>query len=116
MFQITAEDGKFAAKEVYASRAMTVHHGGVVLVGDYVYGQSDAGGWTCQEFKTGKVAWQERSKLGKGSISFADGMLYLRSEAARGRWPSLRLRPRATRRGAASISPIAAGRTVGRIR
>ena len=84
LFQITAEDGKFAAKEVYASRAMTVHHGGVVLVGDYVYGQSDAGGWTCQEFKTGKVVWQERSKLGKGSISFADGMLYLRSEAGKG--------------------------------
>jgi outer membrane protein assembly factor BamB len=84
LLQITAEDGKFSATQVYANKTMTNHHGGVVLVGDYLYGHSDSGGWTCQEFKTGKTVWQERSKLGKGSISFADGMLYLRSEGGKG--------------------------------
>jgi outer membrane protein assembly factor BamB len=84
LFQIAAEDGKFSATQVYANKTMTNHHGGVVLVGDYLYGHSDAGGWTCQEFKSGKVVWQERSKLGKGSVSFADGMIYLRSEGGKG--------------------------------
>ena len=34
--------------------------------------------------KTGKVTFAERSKLGKGSQTFSDGMLYLRSEDAKG--------------------------------
>jgi len=34
---------------------------------------------TCIEFKTGKVMWQDRS-VGKGSITYADGMLYLLGE------------------------------------
>jgi outer membrane protein assembly factor BamB len=59
---------------------MKNHHGGVVLVGDYVYGHSDPVGWTCQDFKTGAVVWTERAKLGKGAIAYADGMLYCLDE------------------------------------
>jgi hypothetical protein len=58
---------------------MSNHHGGVLKVGDYLYGHSDGVGWVCQEFKTGKVVWKS-SKLGKGSLTCADGMLYLYSE------------------------------------
>ena len=63
---------------------MVNHHGGVVRIGDYVYGYSDSGGWTCQELKTGKAVWQERKKLGKGSLVYADGRLYLRNESGKG--------------------------------
>jgi hypothetical protein len=63
---------------------MENHHGGVVLVGEHLYGYSDRKGWVCQEFKTGRSVWEEKEKLGKGSISYADGHLYLRSEAGRG--------------------------------
>lgn len=64
----------------YENTNMVNHHGGVVLVGDYLYGYSDKGGWTCQDFKTGEVKWAERGKLKKGAITCADGMLYLLEE------------------------------------
>ena len=83
-FKITAADGKFSAVETYANRVMTNHHGGVVLVGKHLYGFSEGKGWTCQEFETGKAVWQEKSKLGKGSLVYADGMLYLRAEDGKG--------------------------------
>lgn len=71
---------KNAVTVAYENTDMTNHHGGVILVGDHLYGFSDKGGWTCQEFATGKVVWAERGKLGKGAIHCADGMLYLLDE------------------------------------
>jgi outer membrane protein assembly factor BamB len=68
------------AEEGYANKDMTNHHGGVVLVGDYLYGHSDSKGWVCQKFKTGEVVWAERGKLGKGSLTCADGHLICYSE------------------------------------
>jgi outer membrane protein assembly factor BamB len=73
-------DPKNAVTVAYENTDMVNHHGGVVLVGDYLYGYSDKGGWTCQEFNTGTVTWAEKGKLGKGAIHCADGMLYLLEE------------------------------------
>jgi hypothetical protein len=67
--------------DVYKNDVMENHHGGVVLVGDHLYGFSNKGGWTCQEFKTGTATWTEKKKLGKGCLTYADGMLYLMGEA-----------------------------------
>ena len=67
-------------KEVYENKVMKNHHGGVVLVGEHLYGHSDGGGWVCQDFKTGKEVWSERRKLGKGAVSSAEGMLYCLGE------------------------------------
>lgn len=72
--------GGTRAEKVYANKNMVNHHGGVVLVGDYLYGFSEGKGWVCQEFKTGKNVWEERRKLGKGSLTYADGHLYCYSE------------------------------------
>jgi outer membrane protein assembly factor BamB len=66
------------AEQVYFTKEMQNHHGGMVLVGDYIYG-FDNSNLTCMEFKTGKVVWTDRS-VGKGSVTFADGMLICRSE------------------------------------
>ena len=66
--------------DVYDNKAMKNHHGGVVLVGDYLYGYSDGQGWMCQEFKSGKQVWSEKNALGKGAVSCADGMLYCLDE------------------------------------
>jgi outer membrane protein assembly factor BamB len=66
--------------EIYENTVMVNHHGGVVLVGDYLYGHSDKAGWVCQDFKTGKQVWADK-KLGKGALTFADGKLYLLGEA-----------------------------------
>ncbi len=68
------------ATEVYSSKNMQNHHGGVLLLGEHLYGYSDRAGWICQDFKTGDIVWSERSKLGKGGLTCADGMLYCMSE------------------------------------
>ena len=59
---------------------MINHHGGVVLVNGNLYGFSEKGGWTCLDFKTGAVKWQENAALKKGAIHYADGKLYLLEE------------------------------------
>jgi outer membrane protein assembly factor BamB len=80
LFRITAAGGQFKAEQAYANKGMVNHHGGVILIGEHIYGFSDGKGWVCQEFKTGKTVWEEKAKLGKGSITYADGHFYLRGE------------------------------------
>ena len=78
LLQLKARNGSIEAKEIYFNRDMMNHHGGIVLVNDYLYGFSNSI-LTCMEFSTGKVMWKDRS-VGKGSITYADGHLYLFSE------------------------------------
>jgi outer membrane protein assembly factor BamB len=59
---------------VYENKVMKNHHGGVVLIGDYLYGHGDPG-WVCQDFNTGEAVWMHRG-FGKGAVGAADGMLY----------------------------------------
>ena len=66
--------------DVYVNKVMKNHHGGVVRVGDYLYGYSDKVGWVCQEFESGMRIWNEKKKLGKGALTYADGHLYCISE------------------------------------
>jgi prepilin-type processing-associated H-X9-DG protein len=66
------------AAEVYFTKHMKNHHGGMVLVDGYLYG-SDGRLLTCLDFKTGNVMWED-SHPGKGSIAYADGHLYYRNE------------------------------------
>jgi outer membrane protein assembly factor BamB len=63
---------------VYENKVMKNHHGGAILVGDYVYGHAETG-WVCQNFKTGEEVWNSRA-LRKGAIAYADGMLYCLEE------------------------------------
>jgi outer membrane protein assembly factor BamB len=58
---------------------MVNHHGGVILHEGHLYGYSDKGGWTCLDFKTGAVKWQDNS-LKKGAIHYADGKFILLEE------------------------------------
>jgi len=60
-------------------------HGGLVLVGDYIYADSDSKGIPfCAELMTGKIKWSDKrsSAGGKGSaaIAAADGHLYIKYE------------------------------------
>src|SRR5688572_16877073 len=66
--------------EVYFSKTMINHHGGVILLDGHIYGHSDRGGWTCQNFKTGEKVWAEKDALGKGAIAYADGKFYCLAE------------------------------------
>ncbi len=79
LLQLTAnESGGVTAKEIYLIKDLANHHGGVVRVGDYVYGTGERG-LVCIDFKSGETKWQNNS-VGKGSIAAADGRLYVRSE------------------------------------
>jgi outer membrane protein assembly factor BamB len=80
LFHVTSGNSRFSAEQVYAEGDMANHHGGVVKVGDYLYGYSDKKGLACQNFMTGEIVWAEREKIRKGAVSFADGMLYFREE------------------------------------
>ncbi len=75
------------ANEVYflGSKDMQNHHGGMILIGDYIYcGHGHNEGFPlCIEMKTGKVAWRPGRGPGSGSaaVAFADGNLYFRYES-----------------------------------
>jgi outer membrane protein assembly factor BamB len=77
-FQVSFAGGGFRAAPLYDGKQMVNHVGGLVLVGDHVYG-SDERQLKCMELKTGKVVW-ENPAVGKGSIAYADGHLYCRSD------------------------------------
>lgn len=81
-FRVSASGGKFQCEEIYSGRDMENHHGGLILVGDHVYGM-DNRAMKCIELKTGKVLWQNRA-VGKGSIAYADGHFVIRSEKGPG--------------------------------
>jgi outer membrane protein assembly factor BamB len=78
LLALTAQNGEVKAKEIYFTREMKNHHGGVILVDGYLYGFSDSI-LTCLEFATGKQMWRDRS-VGKGSVTFAEGNLYIQGE------------------------------------
>jgi outer membrane protein assembly factor BamB len=78
LLDLTAENGEVRAREVYFTREMQNHHGGIVLVNNYLYGYNNSN-LTCLDFATGKMAWRNRA-VGKGAISYADGQLYIVGE------------------------------------
>jgi outer membrane protein assembly factor BamB len=65
-------------------RVLQNHHGGLVLVGDYIYGGHghNDGQPFCLSMKTGKFGWEPRRGPGAGSaaVVYADGELYFRYE------------------------------------
>ncbi len=67
-------------EQLYDNKVMKNHHGGVIQVGNHIYGHSDGPGWICQDMVSGEMVWNEKSKLGKGAVAFAEGMLYCLEE------------------------------------
>ncbi len=74
LVKITRKDDKFSAEEVYFQKSMANHHGGIVMVGDEMYGFGN-GGLICMDFLTGEIVWRNRS-VSKGSLCAANGQLY----------------------------------------
>lgn len=84
LLKLTATGKGITAKEVYFNPALTNKHGGVVRVGNYVYGDTDDQGKPfCADIKTGKVQWKRNGGgEGRGStaVAAADGHLYFHYE------------------------------------
>lgn len=78
LLRLEPNGNRVTASEVYFTRAMRNHHSSSVLVGDTLYGFSSAI-LTALNFADGAERWKHRS-VGKGSLVYADGHLYLFSE------------------------------------
>jgi outer membrane protein assembly factor BamB len=76
--KLSTSDGKVSAQEAWTTKDMVCHHGGYIVHEGHLYGNHN-GGWSCLELKTGQKKWHEKA-VGKGSLCFADGMLYLFGE------------------------------------
>jgi outer membrane protein assembly factor BamB len=77
-FKISYDGTRFSAKQTYANKTIANHHGGCILVGNYIYGSSGST-LACIDLKTGEEMWRERS-AGKGAIVVADSKIILRAE------------------------------------
>jgi len=84
---VKKENGEFSGEEVWFSKSMENHHGGVILHDGALFGANggNGGGYmACLDFKTGEVLWNERDsdkrRVTKGSVAFADGRIYYRTE------------------------------------
>lgn len=80
--QVPGADGTVSIEEIYPINSRLKNkHGGVVLVGDYIYADTDSRGTPfCADLMTGEIKWTGRSRAGgKGSASIAaaDGHLYI---------------------------------------
>jgi outer membrane protein assembly factor BamB len=83
LLRIRREGDSFKADEVYFLKAKEFenHHGGMVLVGDYVYGGAglNKGDPTCINFATGQIAWKEKAPSnGSAAVLYADGLVWFR--------------------------------------
>lgn len=67
-------------EEIYANKKMKNHHGGVIRLGEHIFGYSDGVGWACQERLTGDIVWNDKRSLGKGAIAYADNRFYCLDE------------------------------------
>ena len=83
LFRLTKNaDGTITATEQWVDENFNNQHGGVVLVGDYVYGTNHVGTWHSINFRTGEIGFTSRA-AGKGSVAYADGLLYGLTENGR---------------------------------
>ena len=79
LVRLKPEGSGVAAEQVYFERGLPNGLGGAVLVGESLYGTDIAvGPLVAVEFTTGKLKWKAES-IGRVSIAYADGFLYLHS-------------------------------------
>ena len=82
LLAISVNGQKSVIEPVWRTEDLDNRHGGVVLVDGHVYGAShmtNKAKWACLQWKTGLLTYTERG-LGQGSLTCADGMLYVLNE------------------------------------
>ena len=72
-----------SVETLWENRNFDPQHGGVVLLGDYIFGSTHMAkpvdNWICVDWNTGKTLWTSKWYV-RGSVISADGMLYLMEE------------------------------------
>lgn len=82
LLKINVQGSEVGVERVWESKEMDNQHGGAILLDGFIYGSADRfnnAKLICLDWKTGEMKWGERA-LGKGSLTYADGLLYLYSE------------------------------------
>ena len=82
LLKIIVDGDRVSVDNVWRSGELDNQHGGVILVDGYLYGASlvkNRGRWICLEWKSGDMMYAEPG-VGKGSLTYADGMLYTMNE------------------------------------
>ncbi len=78
--QVPQPNDEVTIEELYPlNKSLANKHGGIVLVGDYLFGDSDDAGIPfCADLMTGEIKWKSRAS-GRGSacVASADGCLYV---------------------------------------
>jgi len=75
---IIVNGGAVTARQAWETKDMVCHHGGYVVVDGFIYG-NHGGAYACLDLKTGEKKWTGKGP-GKGSVIYADGMLYCLGE------------------------------------
>jgi len=75
LIKLIPRAAEIEVEKVFSNKTVENRDGGLVLVDGYIYGHSENQGWFCAEFQTGKIVWSVRNKLGRGSVTCADGNL-----------------------------------------
>jgi outer membrane protein assembly factor BamB len=83
LLKLARDGNRMKVEEVYflGPSDFENHHGGVVLVGDHIYGGDgqNRGTPVCLEFLTGKIAWKPEAPAGgSAAVLYADGHLIFR--------------------------------------
>ena len=81
MFDLSNDGTEYKLK--WTEKNLDCHHGGVVLIDGDIHGSNDDGagqkGWVRLDWQTGKLKTIDKL-VGKGSVIFADGLLYCYGE------------------------------------
>lgn len=86
LLKLVPDGSGIKAEEVYFldGKDFQNHHGGMILLGDYIYAGHghNAGAPTCLKWLTGETVWRHKRGPGTGSaaVAYADGNLYFRFE------------------------------------
>jgi outer membrane protein assembly factor BamB len=79
LLKLTNEGGTVKATEVYFNRDMQTKNSNAVIQGNWLYGFNHTI-LTAMNLMTGEVAWKDRSVGDKGSVTIAEGKLYVLGE------------------------------------
>ena len=78
LVKVKPKAGGAEVEQIYFESKLPTAIGGVVKVGDYLYGTTGQA-MLCVEFATGKVKWEERA-FGTAALCYADDRFYLHAE------------------------------------
>lgn len=78
LIHVTRDGDDWKVDQVHFGKDMANHHGGIVKVGEHLYGFGNRG-LICLNMMTGEMPWRDKSVV-KGSVIAVDRMLYCLGE------------------------------------